>query len=131
MRPNTPGLPLLAALVLLPLSLAGCSETAPVIPPGALDCSPPAQWRAGQNGDAAQAACSEAEAREAQVLGSELHALRSEYEQIAEALRLAPEADDVGARTRRQRQLQVDMEAIESEARVRGWSGANAGPGAG
>jgi hypothetical protein len=124
----TSGLPRIVALALL--SLAGCAEN---IPPAqvTVDCSPAAQWRAGQNGEAAQPACTEAEARDAHALGSELHALRDEYERIAEALRAMPLADDAGARMRRQRQLQVDMEAIESEAQVRGWSIAGTAPGAG
>lgn len=115
-------LPLVLALALL----AGCGEPSPVAAP-APDCSAAAQWRAGLNGAPAAPACDSAEAREAHLLGSELRALQSEYEQIDEALRTDPDSDDAGARQRRQRQLQVDMEAIESEARVRGWVAA--GPG--
>lgn len=130
MRSRAAALPLLSAASLLALLLAGCSESPPTAST-TVDCSPAAQWRAGHNGDPATASCDQAEAREAHVLGSELHELRREYEQIAESLRVDSEAADAGARQRRQRQLQVDMEAIEGEARVRGWSGAVATPGAG
>jgi hypothetical protein len=125
MRSRTAALSLPTAACLLALLLAGCGEPAPTTS-AAIDCSPTTQWRAGNNGEPAAPSCDQAEAREAHVLGSELHGLRREYEQIAEILRADSEATDAGARQRRQRQLQVDMEAIEAEARVRGWIGAGA-----
>lgn len=101
---------------LLVLLLGACTET----PAPVSDCSPQAQWRAGLERRLPDPTCSEDAAKEAHLLGTELAGLRAEFAEIGEQLRGASE-DQAGALQRRQRQLQIDIEAIESEARIQGW----------
>jgi hypothetical protein len=96
--------------------LSACADA----PPSASDCSAQAQWRAGLERRLPDPACSEDAAREAHLLGTELAGLRSEFEELGEQLRSADDAQ-AGPLQRRQRQLQIDIEAIESEARIQGW----------
>jgi len=82
-------------------------------------CSAPRQWQAGLS-EKPSAHCA-GEAGEAYLLAREQARLRSEARAIEQALpTTAP--SDVGAAHRRLRQLQIDIEAIETEARLRGWS---------
>lgn len=108
----------LIAPSLLVLLLGACAE-APA-PAPASDCSAQAQWRAGLERRLPDPTCSEDAAKEAHLLGTELAGLRAEFAEIGEQLRGASE-DQAGALQRRQRQLQIDIEAIESEARIQGW----------
>lgn len=101
---------------LLVLLLGACTET----PAPVSDCSPQAQWRAGLERRLPDPTCSDDDAKEAHLLGTELAGLRAEFAEIGEQLRGASE-DQAGALQRRQRQLQIDIEAIESEARIQGW----------
>ncbi len=106
----------LIAPSLLALLLGGCAET----PAPASDCSPQAQWRAGLERRLPDPTCSEDAAKEAHLLGTELAGLRAESAELGEQLRSAS-GEQAGALQRRQRQLQIDIEAIESEARIQGW----------
>lgn len=108
--------PTLIATSLIALLLGACAEA----PAPASDCSPQAQWRAGLERRLPDPACSEDAAKEAHLLGTELAGLRAEFDQLAEQLRTTT-GESAGALQRRQRQLQIDIEAIESEARIQGW----------
>lgn len=106
----------LIAPSLLVVLLGACAEA----PAPASDCSAQAQWRAGLERRLPDPTCSDDAAKEAHLLGTELAGLRAEFAEIGEQLRGASE-DQAGALQRRQRQLQIDIEAIESEARIQGW----------
>ena len=106
----------LIAPSLLVLLLGACAEP----PSPASDCSAQAQWRAGLERRLPDPTCSEDAAKEAHLLGTELAGLRAESAEIGEQLRGASE-EQAGALQRRQRQLQIDIEAIESEARIQSW----------
>lgn len=109
-------IPARRALAFLPgLLLAACSTDAP-----APDCSAPTQWRAGQAHATLDARCSSEDARQAHTLGAELARLRAEFEAIGTQLK-STDGTNAGALTRRQRQLQIDIEAIEGVAKVQGW----------
>jgi hypothetical protein len=96
--------------------LSACADA----PAPASDCSAQAQWRAGLERRLPDPSCSEDAAKEAHLLGTELAGLRSEFNELAEQFRDTT-GDAAGALQRRQRQLQIDIEAIESEARIQGW----------
>ena len=104
-----------APALLSSLLMAACAVDAP-----APDCSASAQWRAGQADTALDARCSSDDARQAHTLGAELTSLRTEFDAIGRQLKSADQAN-AGALTRRQRQLQIDIEAIEGVAKVQGW----------
>lgn len=99
------------------LLLSACAETPA---PATSDCSPQAQWRAGLERRLPDPSCSEDSAKEAHLLGTELAGLRAEFSELDDQVRGANE-EQAGALQRRQRQLQIDIEAIESEARIQGW----------
>lgn len=98
------------------LLLSACAES----PTPSSDCSPQAQWRAGLERRLPDPACTEDSTKEAHMLGTELAGLRAEFAELGAQLRAASD-DQAGALQRRQRQLQIDIEAIESEARIQGW----------
>lgn len=106
----------LIAPSLLVLLLGACAES----PAPVSDCSPQAQWRAGLERRLPDPTCTDDAAKEAHLLGTELAGLRAEHAELDTQLRGA-EAEQAGALQRRQRQLQIDIEAIESEARIQGW----------
>lgn len=108
--------PHVIATGLFALLLGACADA----PTPVSDCSPQAQWRAGLERRLPDTACSEDAAKEAHLLGTELAGLRAEFSEIGEQLRDASE-EQAGVLQRRQRQLQIDIEAIESEARIQGW----------
>lgn len=108
--------PNVSSACVLALLLSACAQA----PQPAPDCSASAQWRAGLDRRLPEPACTEAAAREAHLLGTELAGLREEFESLGERIANTAEAD-AAALQRRQRQLQIDIEAIESEARVQGW----------
>lgn len=100
----------------LALLLTACAET----PVPASDCGAQAQWRAGLERRLPDPTCTEESAKEAHLLGTELAGLRAEYGELEAQLRGTGE-EQAGALQRRQRQLQIDIEAIEAEARLQGW----------
>lgn len=107
--------PWLAAL--LPIATAVFAQPQPSAhSPG---CAPIAQWQAGL-AQRPSAEC-EGESSEAYLLARELAQLQAESRAIEQALPGA-DASDSGAARRRLRQLQIDIEAIETEARLRGWT---------
>jgi hypothetical protein len=97
-------------LVALLLSLAAVAP----------DCGGLAGWNAGRDGRVADAACSAAEYVEAHRLGNALHELRVERDRI-EAGATSRDAGAQAASRRRQRQIDVDLEAIRGVATTRGW----------
>ncbi len=104
-----------AAALLSSMLLAACAVDAP-----APDCSASAQWRAGQADTALDPRCSSDDARQAHTLGAELARLRAEFDAVGLQLK-STDAASAGALTRRQRQLQIDIEAIEGVAKVQSW----------
>jgi hypothetical protein len=106
----------LIATGLFALLLGACADA----PTPVSDCSPQAQWRAGLERRLPDTACREDAAKEAHLLGTELAGLRAEFDELAEQLQTTT-GESAGALQRRQRQLQIDIEAIESEARIQGW----------
>jgi hypothetical protein len=103
-------------LLCLAVWLSACAEP----PPAAPDCSASAHWRAGLERRLPDLACTEPDAKQAHLLGTELAGLRAEFDDLDQQLKAA-DPQGAGALSRRQRQLQVDIEAIEAEARVQGW----------
>ncbi len=101
------------SLVVVLLALAGCRS------PGA-DCRAVDGWRQGEAGVAALPGCIGAPYREAHELGRSLHELLRE--RAALDARIAAEPDAVGALRRRQRQIDIDLEAIRGLAVIEGWS---------
>lgn len=103
-----------ARLALLSLlALAACARA-----PG--DCLPLQGWEQGRDGRLAIPGCRAEAYAEAHRLGASLYALR--YEQAALERELPTlAAEQQGPLRRRQRQLQVDIDAIESLARINGW----------
>ena len=98
--------------VLLMLALAGCRS------PGA-DCRAVDGWRQGESGGIALPGCIGAPYREAHELGRSLHALLRERAELDQ--RIANEPDNAGALRRRQRQIDIDVEAIRGLAVIEGW----------
>jgi hypothetical protein len=105
---------LLPAIVTLAV-LAGCRS------PGA-DCNPVDGWRQGGGGVAALPGCVNRDYREAHELGRSLHELTAERDGLD--LRMASEPDAAAALRRRQRQLDIDIEAIQGLAVIEGWAAA-------
>jgi hypothetical protein len=104
-----------AALLLAPWGFALATE-----PGSRPECSAAARWQAGLEAQA-ELDCS-GEAGEAYLLARELARLRDETKALNSMQQSSTPSQD-GARQRRLRQLQIDIEAIEAEARLRGWSG--------
>jgi putative hemolysin len=103
---------------LLPIATVAIAQ--PDASEPAADCTASAQWQAGL-AERASSECA-GEGGEAFLLARELARLRADSRAIEQTLSAA-EASDSGAARRRLRQLRIDIEAIEAEARVRGWSG--------
>jgi hypothetical protein len=99
--------------MLLSLLLAAASA-AP-----ATGCTPLDGWNRGREGGPARAECG-ADYLEAHRLGDALHALKREHAELAQQNQGAAPAQD-GASKRRQRQIDVDLEAIRGVATTRGW----------
>lgn len=77
-------------------------------------------WNAGRTGAAAESNCTAEDYREAHRLGAALKQLRDEQVEIERSLpTLKPEAQAVARR--RQRQLDVDLEAIRGLATIKAW----------
>jgi hypothetical protein len=75
-------------------------------------------WVDGRLGRAPQADCSATGYRQAHRLGSALSSLEAEHAEIEGRLTGTPEN---GALRRRQRQIQIDLEAIRGVATVQHW----------
>ncbi len=101
---------ILATLVVL--ASAGCRA------PGA-DCRPIDGWQLGGGGRPAVPGCVNSGYRAAHELGRNLHELKTERAQLES--RIAAAADDVDQARRRQRQIDVDIEAIQGLAVIEGW----------
>lgn len=76
-------------------------------------------WNAGRAGQPADAACKTDAYLEAHRLGEALAELRSEREAID--TRIAAGTEDAGVLRRRQRQIDVDVEAIQGVAVLHAW----------
>lgn len=99
-------------ILLAALAAAGCSS------PGA-DCRAVDGWRQGGAGLTALPGCVNRGYREAHELGSSLQALQVERASID--AQILEEPDAAAALRRRQRQIDVDIEAIRGLAVIEGW----------
>ena len=100
--------------MLLALLFAAATATAAV--PG---CTDQDGWNRGRAGDAARSECG-ADYQEAHRLGTALRLLDREHAQI-EARVAQGTAADAGPLRRRQRQIDIDREAIRGLATIHGW----------
>ncbi len=106
-------LPYVCATVLILFSVAGCHSPA-------ADCQPLDGWQQGGRGIAALPGCVNASYREAHELGRSLNELRTERRSLDAKIAQAPA--EASVLRQRQRQLDVDIEAIEGLAVIEGWS---------
>ena len=102
---------ILSSLVLA--GLAGCHS--PVA-----NCQPLDGWKQGGSGVSALPGCVNGSYREAHELGRSLNELRTERHALDEKIAETPAEAPV--LRRRQRQLDIDIEAIEGLAVIEGWS---------
>lgn len=90
----------------------------------ALTANPPCAaldgWNAGRSGTEARATCDGEDYREAHRLGDALKQLQDEHARIERGLPGLEPAARAAAR-RRQRQLEVDLEAIRGLATIKAW----------
>lgn len=82
-------------------------------------CSALDGWNAGRQGQVAQTECDQDAYTEAHRLGSALAELHQQHTDVEKQIIAEPE--NAGALRRRQRQLDVDIEAIHGVAVLRGW----------
>ncbi|HET9049363.1 MAG TPA: hypothetical protein VFN29_10435 [Chiayiivirga sp.] len=82
-------------------------------------CSDLDGWNAGRMGQASNASCTQESYGEAYRLGQSLWDLRQQ--RAALDPKIAAAGDDAGVLRRRQRQIDVDIEAIRGIATVRHW----------
>jgi hypothetical protein len=87
--------------------------------PGA-DCQSLDGWLQGTSGSNVLPGCVNRTYQEAHELGRSLHELRTERDGLE--LRIANEPDAAAALRRRQRQLDIDIEAIQGLAVIEGWA---------
>lgn len=83
-------------------------------------CSETQGWDDGRAGSAPRASCTEPPYREAHRLGDALRVLKQEHAQLGRA----QASMDAGAKLaagRRQRQIEVDLEAIRGVATIKHW----------
>jgi len=106
-------LPSVFASIFVLSGLAGCHSPA-------ADCQPLDGWQQGGRGIAALPGCVNASYREAHELGRSLNELRTERRSLDTKMAEAP--DEATVLRRRQRQLDIDIEAIEGLAVIEGWS---------
>jgi hypothetical protein len=85
----------------------------------AAGCTPLDGWNRGREGGIARAECG-ADYLEAHRLGDALHALKREHADLDARRRGAASAQE-GEWLRRQRQIDIDLEAIRGVATTRGW----------
>ncbi len=97
---------------LVALLLAPAASAAPA-------CSDLDGWNAGRSGEAGDAACTAESYAEAHRLGEALADL--ETRRAAFDARIEKGDEDIGMLRRRQRQIDVDIEAIHGVATLRGW----------
>lgn len=107
---------LVLLVLLVSVATAGCRS------PGA-DCRPLDGWRQGGSGTAALPGCVNAGYREAHELGRSLHELQRERASLDVQIAASPES--AGELRRRQRQLDIDIEAIEGLAVIERWNTAS------
>ncbi|MGQ0798813.1 MAG: hypothetical protein ACT4NL_01705 [Pseudomarimonas sp.] len=106
-------LPYVCASVLILSSAAGCHSPA-------ADCQPLDGWKQGGSGIAALPGCVNTSYREAHELGRSLNELRTERHSLD--AKIAEDPAEAPVLRRRQRQLDIDIEAIEGLAVIEGWS---------
>jgi hypothetical protein len=111
-RSATRPLAAVPAALLLALVVVACTRPA--------DCLPETAWLHGRDGRPATPGCRGEDYLGAHRLGAALHALRDEHRALEAELAAAPESRQ-GPIRRRQRQLQVDIEAVQGLARINGW----------
>lgn len=100
--------------MILPLMFIAALATTPEA------CTEVRGWEDGRAGSAARAACTEAPYREAHRLGDALRALKQEHAQLVRA-QATMDAGAKLASARRQRQIEVDLEAIRGVATIKHW----------
>jgi hypothetical protein len=83
-------------------------------------CTAVSGWNGGRAGTPADAACGDADYREARRLGDALRQLRAEREDIERRIAEADAAEKAEL-ARRQRQIDTDLEAIRGIATIRSW----------
>lgn len=100
-------------LLSLVVGFAGCGSAGS-------NCRAIDGWRQGGGGGAAVPGCVNATYREAHELGHSLHGLRKERRELD--ARIADSPDSAPELRRRQRQLDIDIEAIEGLAVIERWN---------
>lgn len=84
------------------------------------ECTDAAGWTAGRDGHAAKSACVADGYREAHRLGNALYELKREHGEIESRID-ATATEKQGELRRRQRQIDIDLEAIRGVATVNHW----------
>lgn len=98
--------------IILFAALAGCRS------PGA-DCMSVDGWQQGKAASPALPGCVNANYREAHELGRSLRVLQDERDALDQRIELEPQ--QASTLRRRQRQIDIDIEAIQGLAVVEGW----------
>lgn len=102
----------LVFLVTATVLLVGCHS------PGA-DCASVDGWQQGKTGAVRMPGCVNDNYAEAHELGRSLRELQDERDAID--LQIAEQPDEASALRRRQRQIDIDIEAIQGLAVIEGW----------
>ncbi|MFA5684594.1 MAG: hypothetical protein WCZ65_03960 [Lysobacteraceae bacterium] len=102
----------MSVLVLSALALSACRSSA-------ADCRPEDGWKRGERGEAAIPGCVAPRYREAHELGRSLHELLAERKALDARIAADPAAE--GVLRRRQRQIDIDIEAIRGVVVVERW----------
>lgn len=95
----------------------GMAQAAPDV---TFACAEVDGWNAGRKGQPLESACVSEAYAEAHRLGAALAELRSRHTSLEQEITTNLDAN-VGVLRRRQRQLEVDIEAIRGVATIRGW----------
>jgi hypothetical protein len=111
---------MLLALLLITALASSPPAPAPTAGKTTSECNAQSGWDRGRVGGEREAACSRDAYAEAYRLGEALHQLQQERIALDSELR-GIAASQRGARLRRQRQIDTDLEAIRGVAIIRGW----------